>query len=394
MVTTLQRAARAVRPVSAPPTLETALTPATRRSRLGYPLFDVDVHTSFRRAEDLLPYLPERYKRRFKESGVGDSSATFLSGAGGNRDDATAPDGSPPGTNAAFVAEQLLDLYDIEWAICTGNGILGLGTIPDADYAAALARAHNDWTINDWLPRDPRLLGALVVAQQDPLQAAAEIERVGAHPRMFEVVVSSGNVAPFGQRRYDPIYAACAALGLPFAIHPGTEGRSITTPPTSVGYPARRVEWHTNLSLNYMAHVTSFICEGTFSRFPDLRLILLEGGISWVPPLLWRLDADWKLLRSDLPHLKELPSASFRRHVRLSSQPIEEPDDPADLMAVWELLDAQHTVLFSSDYPHWDFDNPYAAFPSSMPAEWKRRIYRENARELFAKKLTVLEETR
>ena len=210
MVTTLQRAARAVRPVSAPPTLETAPTPATRRSRLGYPLFAVDVHTSFRRAEDLLPYLPERYKRRFKESGVGDSSATFLSGAGGNRDDATAPDGSPPGTNAAFVAEQLLDLYDIEWAICTGNGILGLGTIPDADYAAALARAHNDWTINDWLPRDPRLLGALVVAQQDPLQAAAEIERVGAHPRMFEVVVSSGNVAPFGQRRAS-IYATAEA---------------------------------------------------------------------------------------------------------------------------------------------------------------------------------------
>ena len=118
-----------------------------RRPRLGYPLFDVDVHTSFRRAADLVPYLPQRYRQRFQESGVGDSPATFLSGAGGNREDAVAPDGSPAGTSAPFVAQQLLDPYDIEWAICTGNGILGLGTIPDADYAAALARAHNDWTL-------------------------------------------------------------------------------------------------------------------------------------------------------------------------------------------------------------------------------------------------------
>ena len=209
-----------------------------------------------------MPYLPQRYRQRFQESGVGDSPATFLSGAGGNREDAVAPDGSPAGTSAPFVARQLLDPYDIEWAICTGNGILGLGTIPDADYAAALARAHNDWTLHDWLPQEPRFLGAIVVAQQDPQQAAAEIERVGAHPRVVEVVMSSGNVAPFGQRRYHPIYAAAERMGLAVAIHPGTEGRSITTPPTSAGYPARRLEWHTNLSLNYMAHAVELPLRG------------------------------------------------------------------------------------------------------------------------------------
>ncbi|HEX2037472.1 MAG TPA: amidohydrolase family protein, partial [Chloroflexota bacterium] len=194
-----------------------------------------------------------------------------------------------------------------------------------------------------------------------------------------------------GQRRYDPIYAAAERLGLPVAIHPGTEGRSITTPPTSAGYPARRVEWHTNLALNYMAHATSLLCEGVFVRFPRLKVILLEGGVSWVPPLLWRLDRDWHLLRDEVPHLAEPPSAYFRRHIRLSSQPIEEPPDPRHLLDTWSLLDAEHTVMFSSDYPHWDFDDPYAAFPSQMPAAMKRRIYRENARALFAAKLSALE---
>jgi predicted TIM-barrel fold metal-dependent hydrolase len=77
--------------------------------------------------------------------------------------------------------------------------------------------------------------------------------------------------------------------------------------------------------------------------------------------------------------------------VRLSSQPIEEPDSVDDLLAAWEVVDAQHLVLFSSDYPHWDFDDPYAAVPERMPAPWKERIYRLNARELFADRLRRLE---
>ena len=64
-----------------------------------------------------------------------------------------------------------------------------------------------------------------------------------------------------------------------------------------------------------------------------------------------------------MPHLPEPPSITFRRNVRLSSQPIEEPDDVDDLLAAWELVDAHHIVLFSSDYPHWDLDDPFAAFP-------------------------------
>ena len=375
--------------------LETKPTAQSRKPpHLGYQIFDVDVHTTFRRAADLAPYMPARYKQRLLETGVGDSPATFYSTAGGNREDAVAPDGSPPGTNAAFVAQQLLDPYDVEYCVCSGNGILGLGTIPDADYAAALARAHNDWTINDWLPREPRFLGAIVVAQQDPLQAAAEIERVGQHPRMVEVIMSSGNVTPFGQRRYDPMYRAAEALGLPVAIHPGTEGRSITTPPTSVGYPARRVEWHTNLEMNYMAHAVSFISEGVFVKFPALTVMLLEGGVSWVAPLMWRMDADWKLLRSEVPHLAEPPTFYFKRNIRLSSQPIEEPPNVQQLVDAWSLVEADKIVLFSSDYPHWDSDDPFAAIPKQFPEEWRRRIYRENARALFARKLNGLESAR
>jgi predicted TIM-barrel fold metal-dependent hydrolase len=180
-------------------------------------------------------------------------------------------------------------------------------------------------------------------------------------------------------------------MGLPIATHTTAEGRAMTGAPTPAGYPARYLEYHTNLALNPMAQMVSMVTEGVFVRFPELRIIQMEAGISWVPPLLWRLDADWKQLRSEVPHLAELPSTYVKRHYRFGTQPIEEPNDPSRLLETWSLVDGEHTLLFSSDYPHWDFDDPYRALPARLPAAWRRRILRENARDLFADKLRLIE---
>jgi predicted TIM-barrel fold metal-dependent hydrolase len=363
---------------------------ASRRPRLGYRVVDMEMHHGRRSRKELLPYLPERYHKRWLEAGNGETFIGFDQRGGGNREDTTSLDGGPPATDPRTISQQLLDAYDTEYVVCSG-GMYSIGTIPDADYAAALCRADNDWQIHDWLPRDPRYLGVLSIAPQDPAQATAEIERVGAHPRMVEVMMTSASEIPFGRRYYHPIYAAAEAYGLPIATHTTTEGRGITGAPTAAGYPSRYLEYHTNLGLNCMAQLASFVCEGVFARFPGLRLVMMEGGVSWVPPLLWRLDQQWKLLRDEVPHLKEPPSAYVLRQCRFGSQPIEEPNDPDRLLETWELLDAEHTVLFSGDYPHWDFDDPYRALPARTPERMRRRILRENARELFAAKLRVIE---
>jgi predicted TIM-barrel fold metal-dependent hydrolase len=122
--------------------------------------------------------------------------------------------------------------------------------------------------------------------------------------------------------------------------------------------------------------------EGTFQKFPGLRFALIEGGFAWVPHVMWRLDKNWKGLRSECPWLICKPSELIREHFRLTSQPIEEPDNDAHLLQMFEMMDAEHTLMFSSDYPHWDFDSPQQAFPR-LPAELKRRIFVENARELY-----------
>jgi len=87
-------------------------------------------------------------------------------------------------------------------------------------------------------------------------------------------------------------------------------------------------------------------------------------------------------LRSTTPWLKRLPSEYIRAQVRLTTQPIEEPENPAHLLQIFEMIGAPQMILFSSDYPHWDFDNPRMALPP-LPPEWKERILWRNAAELY-----------
>jgi predicted TIM-barrel fold metal-dependent hydrolase len=150
----------------------------------------------------------------------------------------------------------------------------------------------------------------------------------------------------------------------------------------SPGYPTHYIEWHTCLSLGFQAHLVSFLTEGVFERFPGFRVVLTEGGVAWLPALMWRLDAEWKALRSEVPWVKKRPSDYLLDRVRLSSQPLERPDDDTHLLAMFEMMDAEHLLMFASDYPHWDFDSPTRAFPT-LPHAWKDRIFSENARALY-----------
>jgi predicted TIM-barrel fold metal-dependent hydrolase len=53
---------------------------------------------------------------------------------------------------------------------------------------------------------------------------------------------------------------------------------------------------------------------------------------------------------------------------------------------MFEMLRAERTVIFASDYPHWDFDNPLTAF-SFFPADLKRRIFVDNVVEFFGPRI-------
>lgn len=344
-------------------------------------VIDVDIHNELHSPMQLVPYLSEPWKSRVASTGIGMPGSGYWSPVGVMRTDCLPPTGGPAASDPDFLVKDLVEPYNIEYAILTGHQ-MGISTMHDPDYAAAIASAYNDFLVEHWLPRHPSLYGSILISTIDPLLAAKEIERMAGHPKMVAIIMCSAQRAPLGQRQFHPIYEAAERHGLPVAIHPGNEGAGGMPPPTPSGYPTRYIEWHTCLSQNYMTHTVSLVCEGVFEKFPGLRFSMLEGGVAWIPHLMWRLDKNYKALRAQVPWLKRMPSEYIRDHCMFSTQPIEEPENPKDLLAIFDLIDAENFLMFSSDYPHWDNDAPTEILKRLRP-EARRKIFYENAKRWY-----------
>jgi len=349
-------------------------------------VIDCDVHQNFNNIQELLPWVDPAFRDYLVHGGYGGYSLPnypWLHPSGFMRGDAVPDGGGVPGSDYGLLREQLLDAFDVEYAILTGEEILSVSAVPHPPLAAALATAYNRWLTEEWLPRDPRLRGSLVVAPQDAERAAAEIRAFGGHAGIVQVIVSCGAPTGYGDRRYHPIYDAAAELGLPLAMHVGAEGLGTNAPPTATGYPAYYIEWHTLLPTTAMSHLVSLVCQGVFERFPGLRVAVVEAGVTWLPGLLWRLDSNWRSLRSEAPWLKELPSETIRRHVRFTTQPLEQPGNVESLWRVLEAVDGlDEMLMFATDYPHWDFDEP-SQVSRRLPAGWRDAVMSENARAFY-----------
>jgi hypothetical protein len=156
-------------------------------------------------------------------------------------------------------------------------------------------------------------------------------------------------------------------------------GGSSGVPGTGTGWPSYYIEDHVGVAQAMQAQVVSLVTEGVFERFPDLRVTLMEGGFAWLPPLMWRLDRAWEKLPEEVPFLQRPPSEYIRQHIRLTTQPMEEPPKAAYFTQLLEQLGAVHMLMFATDYPHWDFDDPVHAFPTKLPAVLERKVMRDNA---------------
>jgi predicted TIM-barrel fold metal-dependent hydrolase len=273
--------------------------------------------------------------------------------------------------------EQHLDAHDIRIGIL--NCLTPATREPNPEFAAALCRAVNEWQVEEWLTKDPRLRAGIVVPFEEPELAAAEIDRAAAHPGFVQVLLLVRTDEPLGRRRYRPILDAAVRNGLPVGIHFGG-GRG---PVTGTGWPSFYIEDHTAMAQAFQAQVTSLVIEGVFERLPQLRVVLIEGGFGWLPSLMWRMDTHWKRLRSEVPHLTRAPSEYVRQHFWVTTQPIEEPPDPRQLTAVFDNLGGTGRIMFSTDYPHWDFDDPDRALQVKLSETDRAAILGGNAMALY-----------
>jgi uncharacterized protein len=346
-------------------------------------IIDGDVHPAVRSLADLKPYLPARWWEVLATYGSrrrqGMSYEPYPKSAPlASRRDAWPKEGGRPGSSLTLMQRQYLDAYGIAFGILGPLGISGQNET-NLDLAAALASAVNDWQREVFTRPEPRLRSGLVVPFDDSAAAVREIERCAPDPAYAQVFMLTRTSEPAGNRRYWPIYEAAERHGLPVAMHVfGASGH----PYTGAGWPSYYVEEGSGHSTSCQTVVTSLVTEGVFERFPKLKVVLVEGGFAWLAQLSWRLDKLFERMRSEVPHLKRRPSEYIRQHIWVTTQPIEEPADPSHLFDMMEWI-GWDRLLFASDYPHWDFDDPLRAFPGGMLRERSRQILTANAKAVY-----------
>ena len=350
--------------------------------KTAYRIIDCDVHHMAPEPKALFPYLPKHYAEHIDDFGnmMPVLGHTNMPGKGA-RTDLWVGTEDNPGAQPEVARKKHLDAYDIDIAVLTG-GPYAAAVHSDPDYAAAYCRAFNDYTLEHWLGADKRFRASIHIAPQDPALAVEEIRRLGERDEFVQVLMPAGARMPFGNRFYHPIYAACEELGLPMCVHFGAEGSGISSSPTAAGYPTYYLEMRMARPQIAMAHTVSLLCEGVFEKFPNFQFLFIEHDFFWVPGLMWHMDGDWKGLRDYTPWIKRLPSEYLREHIRFGSQPMPNTPTPGDLKTLLNWLHADEVMMFASDYPHWDWDEP-STFLATYDEAFRQRIMADNAKEFY-----------
>jgi predicted TIM-barrel fold metal-dependent hydrolase len=342
---------------------------------------DVDVHVTLPSVDTIVGYLDPTWREYVEETGfqAPPSPVTLYPPNAPTTIDPRwrTPDGPLPGTTPASIVEHVLEPSGADVAILTCYW--GVESIRHPDFAAALARAVNDWLIAEWLDADPRFRMSMVVPAQVADEAAAEIDRIGADPRIVQVLLPVRSSKLYGNRQWHPMFEAMERQGLVAGIHYGGNPEG---PPTPTGWPAYFIEDHAGITPIYIAQLASMIGEGLFEKFPGLRASFLESGFAWLGPALWRLDKEWKGLRREVPWVQRPPSETIRERIRFSTQPID-AGPPEAFRKALEWIAAEDLLVYASDFPHGhegDIDGLLAHF---APAD-HAKIMSGNARAHYA----------
>jgi len=250
---------------------------------------------------------------------------------------------------------QAMDIEGIDVAVLYGTRGRQVQMHDDLDpeLAAALARAHNNWTY-DYCQADPvRLKLAAQVSFHDGELAAREARRA---VRELGAVAVIGNPNPINGRHvhdpyFEPLWDAIEELGVPVGFHPtGQSSLRDDIARRYLDHPNGRVIGVAGRNpMELMLAFASMAAGGVFERHPGLRCAFLEGTCGWLPWWLWRLDEAWeKFGPGSEVKIGAQPSEYFFRQCFVATD--------ADEKVLRQVVEAvgDDNIVVSTDYPHSD----------------------------------------
>ena len=341
---------------------------------------DCDVHIPVPTMARLSPFLPEVWQEIAVARGIYGFAETSLPQAAPIQ---ARPDwrdaAGLPSPSIETLTRAVLDERGMTAAIC--HCLYPVQKLYDPHLAAAFATATNEFLAREVLDSDSRLRGSVLISPYDIPAAVAEIRRRAADSRFVQIIMLASAELPYGNPYYDRLWAAATEAGMPVALHIGNSGRY---PQTASGWASYRLEDEVDQSLAFQGQLASLVSHGVFDRFPDLTIVLIGSGVTWLPAFAWRFSKFWHGTRVEVPWLKDSPVEIISRHVRLTTQPFDGPAQSIATADVLAHLDAPEMLLYASAYPRWHFDGT-DAFPQGFDEELKRRVSIDNPRATYGR---------
>ena len=287
---------------------------------------------------------------------------------------------TPAGVERDIVlTKRWMDAMGVDYTCLFPTPMLFLGLHPQAEIEAAMCQAYNRWLCERILAAEPRLVSMLYLPFNDPEAAYRTVKEFGERKGVVGFMVTSPRYKPVHDNVYMKTYALLEEMGKPLAFHAAYNwnDQSLSLTNRFISVHALGFMWFN------MVHLTNWVVNGLPERFPKLKVMWIESGLTWAYCLMQRLDHSYMMRTSDCPSLKRKPS-EYMREMYYSSQPMEVPDDLSILEATFKMIKADTQLLWSSDYPHWDFDLPSVIYDLPFLNETaKRNILGGNAARLF-----------
>src|SRR2546423_1427926 len=160
---------------------------------------DCDLHPAVPHLTSLLPYLNDYWRDQVTTRGMTDLVSQSYPA---NSPISARPDWRPaqgkPGSSLDDMQKQALDRFGTAYGIC--NPLYGVQMVFSEDMQDAFCRALNDWLVREWLDKDARLRGSIVIPTQSVEKSVAEIERRARDPRFVQVLMLVMGDMPLGNR--------------------------------------------------------------------------------------------------------------------------------------------------------------------------------------------------
>lgn len=346
---------------------------------------DCDVHPAPRR-DALMEYLDPKIAREVKLKAQGAVNGLYYDPpdyhhSKAMRVDAFPDDGEFACSDPALAFQQLV--------LDSGSDLIMLGPtsggMGDSDEeVTAMAAATNLWQDSAWLNKEDnwhgRFYGSICANITEPERAAREIEHWAGHEKFKQVLIHAEPRPSWGHPKYDPIWAAAVKHNIPVSCHLG-RGKHNLLPMSPVGFMTYNHDFMVTYSMLAANQVMSLIFDGVFERFPTLQIVFIEHAFSWILPLMWRMDSI-HAARGNETGLSKEPSQYVRDNIWFTTQPLDYPEDKLELTRAFEWMQADKMMLFSSDYPHWTFDEP-RWLAKHIPDQMRDAVMYQNALDLF-----------